>query len=137
MTEVPLSWLPTVCILGYIVVSTIGFLTLPWAMLGELFPADLRGLGGGLTTCCAYLIGFAVLKAYPGMQETLHSHGTFFVYGVMSLLGTIFVGLWLPETAGRTLAEVEASFTGQPVNKPSKEAKQLLDVPISTITSVK
>jgi Sugar (and other) transporter len=110
--EVSMSWLPTVCILVYIVTSTLGFLTLPWVMVGEVFPADLRGVGGGLTTCSAYLVGFAVLKAYPSMRDVLHASGVFLVYGIVSLLGTAFVAVWLPETAGKTLAEVEQYFAG-------------------------
>jgi len=103
-----------VAILGYIVTSTIGFLTLPWVMVGEMFPSELRGVGGGLTTCCAYLVGFAVLKAYPGMRDVLHAAGVFLVYGLVSLFGTVFVAIWLPETAGKTLTEVEEYFAGPP-----------------------
>lgn len=131
METKPVPWLPTVAILGYIVMSTIGFLTVPWLMLGEVFPAEHRGTGGGLTMFCAYLIGFAVLKAYPGMTDVLQAHGTFMVYGVVSLLGTIFIILWLPETAGRTLADVEASFAGKkgPQERPLRDSKLLLQLP--------
>ncbi|XP_059474208.1 solute carrier family 2, facilitated glucose transporter member 8-like isoform X2 [Neocloeon triangulifer] len=112
MTPTPLSWWPAVAVIGYIFTSTIGFLTLPWVMVGEVFPSELRGVGGGLTTCFAYLIGFAVLKAYPGMQHMLNAYGVFLVYGIVSFLATIFVIIWLPETHGKTLAQVEEYFAG-------------------------
>lgn len=112
MEEVPLSWLPTACILVFIMTSTMGFLTLPFVMVGEVFPAEWRGVGGGLTTCFAYLLGFAVLKAYPGMRDLLNASGVFLIYGIISLLGTVFVAVWLPETAGKTLAQVEQHFAG-------------------------
>lgn len=112
LEEVPVSWLPTVCILVYIMTSTMGFLTLPWVMVGEVFPADLRGIGGGLTTCFAYLVGFAVLKAYPSMRDVMQASGVFLFYGIVSLLGTAFVAIWLPETNGKTLAQVEQYFAG-------------------------
>ncbi|XP_065331408.1 facilitated trehalose transporter Tret1-2 homolog isoform X1 [Cloeon dipterum] len=104
------SWVPATAVLGYILTSTLGLLTLPWVMVGELFPADLRGVGGGLTTCNAYLIGFVVLKAYPAMRHALSAAGLFLVYGLVALLSAAFTLLWLPETAGKTLAQVEQNF---------------------------
>lgn len=39
-----ISWVPLVSILFYVLSSTIGFLTLPWAMIGEVFPSQVRGV---------------------------------------------------------------------------------------------
>ncbi|XP_049845304.1 facilitated trehalose transporter Tret1-2 homolog isoform X2 [Schistocerca gregaria] len=104
-------WIPIVSLLLYILASTIGFLTLPWAMIGELFPADVRGLASGLTTCMAYVFSFVALKIYPDMLRAFTKQGVFFFYGAVSLLGTIYVILFLPETKNKTLAEIEEYFT--------------------------
>lgn len=104
-------WIPIVSLLLYILASTIGFLTLPWAMIGELFPADVRGLASGLTTCIAYIFSFVALKVYPDMLHAFTKQGVFFFYGAVSLLGTIYVILFLPETKNKTLAEIEEYFT--------------------------
>jgi sugar porter (SP) family MFS transporter len=105
-----LNWLPAPTLVLYIFMSTVGFLTLPWAMIGELFPTRVRGLAGGITTCCAYLFSFAVLKTYPEMKDTLGRQGVFLFYGVTALVGTVFLWLCLPETQGKTLEEVEQMF---------------------------
>lgn len=44
------------------------------------------------------------------MLETLNKHGVFYFYGAMALLGTIFVFFFLPETQGKSLAEIEQHF---------------------------
>ncbi|KAJ9592465.1 hypothetical protein L9F63_015881 [Diploptera punctata] len=106
--EFPL--LPAVCLVLFIFTSTVGFLTLPWAMIGEVFPSRVRGLAGGSTTCLAYLFSFAIVKTYPQMKHAMQSHGVFGFYGAMSLLGTLFVYFFLPETYGKTLEEVEEGF---------------------------
>jgi sugar phosphate permease len=80
-------------------------------MIGELFPTRVRGLAGGITTCCAYLFSFAVLKTYPEMKDTLGRQGVFLFYGAAALLGTVFLWLCLPETQGKTLEEVERMFS--------------------------
>lgn len=38
------SLIPVFSILLYILTSTLGFLTLPWAMIGEVFPSQVRGV---------------------------------------------------------------------------------------------
>jgi len=109
----PGSWLPVSALVGFILCSTLGFLTLPWAMIGEVFPMRVRGAAGGFTTCMAYVFNFVVLKIYPFMETQLRAEGVFFVYAAMSLIGTLFVGFLLPETRGRTLREIEESFAGK------------------------
>lgn len=106
-----LVWFPAIILILYILTSTVGFFTMPWAMLGELFPLRFRGLAGGITSCCAYMFSFAVIKVYPQMKHTLGSEGVFCFYGVTALLGTVFVWFWLPETQGKSLDEVELLFT--------------------------
>lgn len=38
------SYIPISMLLLYILGSTIGFLTLPWSMIGEVYPAHVRGV---------------------------------------------------------------------------------------------
>lgn len=109
----PGPWLPAAALVSFILASTLGFLTLPWAMIGEVFPARFRGAAGGFTTCSAYLYSFAVVKAHPGAMQALGRHGVFFLYGAMALAGTLFVTLALPETQGRSLQDIEDYFRGR------------------------
>lgn len=108
-----MAWFPVVSLMLYILTSTIGFLTLPWAMVGEVYPARVRGLAAGLTTCFAYFCNFIIVKIYPSMLFSLQRYGLFFFYGGVSVLGTIFVVLLLPETKGRDLQQIEEHFKGK------------------------
>jgi Na+/melibiose symporter-like transporter len=83
-------------------------------MIGELFPVRVRGLAGGSTTCSAYLLSFAVVKMYPQMEHALERQGVFCFYGVMAVLGTVFVWFFLPETQEKTLEEMERLFATAP-----------------------
>lgn len=110
IAEDEFTWFPVVSLMLYILTSTIGFLTLPWAMVGEVYPARVRGLAAGLTTCFAYICNFIIVKIYPAMLISLQRYGLFFFYGGVSVLGTIFVVLLLPETKGRDLQQIEEYF---------------------------
>ncbi|KAK9506335.1 hypothetical protein O3M35_008291 [Rhynocoris fuscipes] len=106
-----LEWAPVIAILANIAVSTIGFLILPWSMLGEVFPLTVKGLAAGIATCLGFLFGFIALKIYPYIQLGVGSSGVFFFFGSMALIGTIFVVLFLPETRGKSLQEILDGFS--------------------------
>lgn len=107
------SWIPIVCISGYTVACTLGFLVIPWVMIGEIYPVQIRGIIGGLTTMCAHSFIFSVVKTYPLLSASITQHGTFILYGCISLLGTIYFYICLPETKNKTLQEIEDYFSGR------------------------
>uniref|UniRef100_A0A182PHI4 Major facilitator superfamily (MFS) profile domain-containing protein n=1 Tax=Anopheles epiroticus TaxID=199890 RepID=A0A182PHI4_9DIPT len=113
-TSIPLyrnySWLSLVFLISYIVFVGIGLFPLPWCMTGEVFPVATRGLGSGLTSSFNFVCFFAVIKTGPTLFATVGINGTFLVYGVISLLGTLLLYVILPETKNRTLQEIEEQF---------------------------
>lgn len=110
------TWVPVMCIFTYTITCTLGFLVIPWIMIGEVYPVQVRGIIGGLTTMTAHSFVFMVVKTYPFLSSALTRHGTFILYGCISLFGTIYFYLCLPETKGRTLQEIEDYFSGRSSN---------------------
>ncbi|XP_043506075.1 facilitated trehalose transporter Tret1-like isoform X1 [Polistes fuscatus] len=107
------TWIPVFCIFSYTVTCTLGFLVIPWIMIGEVYPVQVRGIIGGLTTMTAHCFIFVVVKTYPFLASALTRHGTFILYGCISLFGTIYFYICLPETKGKTLQEIEDYFSGR------------------------
>lgn len=89
---------------------SLGYLLVPWVLTGEIYPAKIRGMLGGITTCFAHSFLFAAVKSFPYLMENLGFHGTFWFYGSTVAIGSIFLYVLLPETRGRTLFEIEKSF---------------------------
>lgn len=118
------TWIPVAALMVFTIASVIGYLVVPWVMIGEVYPTQVRGLIGGVTTCCCHFFIFVVVKTYPMLQELISRHGAFIFYGIISLLGTIFFYLCLPETKGRTLQEIEDYFSGRRKNLKSLPASQ-------------
>lgn len=115
INQLPLvaTWFPVFCIFMYTVTCTLGFLVIPWVMIGEVYPVQVRGIIGGLTTMTAHSFIFVVVKTYPFLASVLTRHGTFILYGCISLFGTIYFYICLPETKGKTLQEIEDYFSGR------------------------
>ncbi|XP_077290096.1 trehalose transporter 1-like protein [Arctopsyche grandis] len=119
------SWVPLVFLIGYIVATSIGLTPLPWVMTGEVFPADLRGIGSGICTSMCFIAFFGVVKMAPAMFTELGAEGTFLSYGIVALLGTCTIYFFLPETKGRTLQDIEEDFrTGKKTEKREPESSQ-------------
>lgn len=105
------SWVPLFFLIGYIIATSVGLAPLPWVMTGEVFPADLRGIGSGICTSMCFVCFFIVVKLAPAMFAGLGAEGTFLSYGIIALLGTCTIYFFLPETKGRTLQDIEEEFT--------------------------
>uniref|UniRef100_A0A182QST8 Major facilitator superfamily (MFS) profile domain-containing protein n=1 Tax=Anopheles farauti TaxID=69004 RepID=A0A182QST8_9DIPT len=138
-TSIPLyrnySWLSLVFLIGYIVFVGIGLFPLPWCMTGEIFPVATRGLGSGLTSSFNFVCFFAVVKTGPTLFATVGINGTFLVYGVISLLGTLLLYVLLPETRNRTLQEIEEQFRrGRRKQKDAEVATATTPAGIATIS---
>lgn len=103
-------WLPTALMWIYILACTIGFATMPFAMVGEIFPINIRGVASGISLCLNSLFTFFAIKIYPLFLKIFGPYELMLLYGLISSIGTIFIILVLPETKGKTLKEIEDYF---------------------------
>jgi hypothetical protein len=55
---------------------------------------------------------FLVLKFFPTIYLSIGFHGLFWIYAGFALLGSVFGYVFIPETKGKTLKEIEAHFVG-------------------------
>ncbi|OJJ44918.1 hypothetical protein ASPZODRAFT_153255 [Penicilliopsis zonata CBS 506.65] len=81
-----------------------------WIYPAELFPLRVRGKANALTTSFNWLFNFALGYFVP--PAFVHVHWRLFLlFGVLCAVMLLHVFLMFPETAGRTLEEVEGIFT--------------------------
>ncbi|KAH8254808.1 hypothetical protein KR032_012300, partial [Drosophila birchii] len=99
------------CLLGYIVFNT-ALMVMPGIMIGELFPARIRGRTAGGVFASMNVALFIFAKGFPAIQAFLKMRGVFLVFGISSFLLTIFMCLFQPETKGRSLDHIEDYFNG-------------------------
>lgn len=102
--------IPLAALILNIVASSVGFLPIPYLMLGEIFPMEVKGVAAGLATSLAYIFSFLAVKTYPSLHIAL-GNGIFFFYGLVAALGAAHVLVYLPETKGKTLDEIIKGFS--------------------------
>ncbi|XP_011876592.1 PREDICTED: facilitated trehalose transporter Tret1-2 homolog isoform X3 [Vollenhovia emeryi] len=104
---------PVICMVMYIFTSTLGYLVIPFAMVGEVYPSKVKDILSGMTVAIGYLFSAATIKTYPDMESLMSMHGVFLFFAIVSLVGSIFILLFLPETKGKTLREIEDMFSSK------------------------
>ncbi len=78
-----------------------------WVLFSELFPNSVRGMAISLVGFINSTIAFLVTFLFPWELENLGNANTFLIYGVIAVIGLVFVMRILPETKGRSLEELE------------------------------
>ncbi|KAL7728352.1 hypothetical protein ACLKA6_007446 [Drosophila palustris] len=106
-----LVWVPLILLLLSAFFSHLGIRMIPWILIGEVFPADIRNSASGFAGGVGYVFGFLANKLFLFMLTTLTLPGTFAFYATVAFIGTIVLYFTLPETEGRTLGEIEAHFS--------------------------
>jgi MFS family permease len=104
------SWFPVTALILSVMTGTLCFMTLTFAMLGEVFPLKIRGSACGFTTFMATIFSFLAVKLFPDMGHWMGYHNVFTLYTAVITIGTVTMYFCLPETYGRTLPEIEESF---------------------------
>jgi SP family arabinose:H+ symporter-like MFS transporter len=83
---------------------------IPWIIISEIFPARIRGRAASVGVFTIWVACYIVAQTFPVLKETAGGAITFWIYGGCSLASFLFVLCMLPETKGRTLEEIEASW---------------------------
>ncbi len=78
-----------------------------WVVLSEIFPNRVRGAAMAVATLSLWLASFLLTLSFPILNSTFGASGTFWLYGIISLAGFIFIFKKLPETKGKSLEEIE------------------------------
>jgi MFS transporter, SP family, arabinose:H+ symporter len=101
------SWLVLIGIIGFVASFAISVGPVMWVLFSELFPNTIRGIAISFIGFINSAVSFSVQLVFPWELENLGNAGTFLIYGIFGLLGLVFVLVFLPETKGKSLEELE------------------------------
>ena len=78
-----------------------------WVILSEIFPNRVRGTAMAVATFSLWAGCFTLTYTFPLLNHALNASGTFWLYGIICVLGFWYILKKLPETRGRSLEEIE------------------------------
>lgn len=99
-----------------------------WLLLSEILPMRLRGMGMGFAVFWQWIASFTIGFLFPVFLSLVGLSGTFYIFAIVGLIALIFTKLFVPETKGYSLENIEESFRNYAATDAAK-AKQYIEKP--------
>jgi SP family arabinose:H+ symporter-like MFS transporter len=78
-----------------------------WTLVSEIFPNKIRGTAVAFASFTQWVFNFVVVLFFPYFLKSIGGAATFVFLAAMSFLQWLFTYLYLPETKGKSLEEIE------------------------------
>jgi hypothetical protein len=116
-TELPkssseLGWLPVVCLVVFVIAFSIGYGPIPWMIVGEITPSSALGFISSIATAVNWTFAFAITKEFAEVEKAITQYGAFWMFAGCSVASVIFVFMFVPETKGKSVEEMQKIFLG-------------------------
>ncbi|XP_053182166.1 solute carrier family 2, facilitated glucose transporter member 8-like [Scomber japonicus] len=110
--QADLAWLALASMAVFITGFALGWGPIPWLVMSEIFPLKVRGVASAVCVLTNWGMAFVVTKSFQDMMTLLTSAGTFWLFASVCAVNVIFTIAFIPETKGKTLEQIEATFRG-------------------------
>lgn len=91
-------------------------------MTAELFPLEIRGVAHSIAYSLANLLMFASVQSYVSLVRIFNgAHGVQWFFAVVALAGLVYALIFLPETHGKKLRDIESYFLHNTIYFGSKK----------------
>jgi SP family galactose:H+ symporter-like MFS transporter len=94
----------------YVASFAIGLGPVFWLLISEIYPLKIRGLAMSVATEANWGSNLIIALTFLTLIQLLGETGTFWLYGLVSILAWLFAYFLVPETKGRSLEEIEAHW---------------------------
>ncbi|KAG8035362.1 hypothetical protein G9C98_006808 [Cotesia typhae] len=107
------GWLPIFSLVTFMATYSIGLSPIPWTIIGEMFSHEVKSTATTIIvfTCC--FLSFIISKYFINMVITFGQYTTMWFFGFFCILSLLFVVLFLPETKGKSLQEIQDEVSGK------------------------
>ncbi|XP_063928988.1 facilitated trehalose transporter Tret1-2 homolog isoform X2 [Zophobas morio] len=116
------GWVPLASFVVYVLGFSFGFGPIPWLMMGEILPAKIRGPAASVSTSFNWIGTFVVTTAFHLIKDIIGAYGVFWLFCGITIIGLVFTILFVPETKGQSLEDIERKLAGVKVRRMSSIA---------------
>jgi len=102
-----LKMLTVLSVVLYIASFAISLGPIFWLIISEIYPLGVRGRAMSIATMANWGFNLVVASTFLTFIDKLGKAGTFWLYAVICVTGLIFCYLYVPETKGRSLEDIE------------------------------
>ncbi|ESQ29776.1 hypothetical protein EUTSA_v10023420mg [Eutrema salsugineum] len=95
-----------ISVLGYVISYALGMGGLPWIIMSEIFPMNVKVSAGTLVTVTNWAGGWVITFTFNFLMQW-NAAGTFVIFSTVSAVSILFIYFLVPETKGRSLEEIQ------------------------------
>ena len=104
------SWTPLALLVIFTAAFNIGVGPLPCLVFTDMLPLKSRPWTLTITNVASNISWFLVTKTFRTLQINFGTYCPFFLYGSASIIGLVFIFLFLPELRGQKKRTIENEF---------------------------
>ncbi|XP_073963516.1 facilitated trehalose transporter Tret1 [Choristoneura fumiferana] len=108
-----IGFLPILSLVVFIVTYCVGLGPLPWAVMGELMPIEVKAIASPMATAFCWALSFLVTRYFGPISEALGMYVAFWIFGVCCVGAFFFTLFLVPETKGKSFAEIQDMLAGK------------------------
>ncbi|KAJ0170753.1 hypothetical protein K1T71_013525 [Dendrolimus kikuchii] len=114
-----IGFLPLLALILFIITYCWGLGPLPWAVMSELFPIEVKAIASPIATAYCWGLSFLVTRFFNPVVDAIGMGPAFLIFGVCCVISFFFTLFFVPETKGKSFQEIQLMLAGKQ-SKPEK-----------------
>jgi SP family myo-inositol transporter-like MFS transporter 13 len=90
--------------------------TVPWVVNSEIYPLRYRGICGGMASTSNWVSNLIVAQSFLSLTDAIGTSYTFMIFIFITVAAIVFVIVFVPETKGLPIEEVENMLERRTLN---------------------
>jgi hypothetical protein len=95
---------------------------IPWVMISEVFSYNVKSIVIPGALAFFYIISFILINTFGMLTDAIGVGETFWMFAVVTAVGVVFEYFVIPETKGKSLAEIQTILSGEKESNESSKA---------------
>ncbi|XP_050073086.1 facilitated trehalose transporter Tret1 [Anopheles maculipalpis] len=101
------GWIPFGGVLLFIISFAIGLATVPFAILGEVFPKHIKAAANAVFAVITSAVVFSVVKLFQVISDGAGTYVSFWIFTGCTAVTGILIFLVIPETKGQSFERIQ------------------------------
>uniref|UniRef100_A0A6J0SFI4 Solute carrier family 2, facilitated glucose transporter member 10 n=1 Tax=Pogona vitticeps TaxID=103695 RepID=A0A6J0SFI4_9SAUR len=106
-----LNWITLLSLMAFVSAFSIGFGPMTWLVLSEIYPASIRGRAFAFCNSFNWAANLLISLTFLDLIDAIGISWIFLLYGLVGVIAVLFIYLFVPETKGQSLEEIDQQFS--------------------------
>ena len=107
-----ITWIPVAALIVYTVCFGAGWGPIPYTIMGEMFAPAVKSKASSICIFFMWMCSFLLTKLFTNIKDLFGSYTGFWMFSIMCVVNIVYVAVFIPETKGKTLSEIQKEING-------------------------